>query len=168
MADDLRGDALAHLALGLRIDRQGKIRMGLDVDEAGRDGEAGRVDGLVRGAGHAPDGGYAIAIDSEIARGARMSCILNRSFRGRAKRGARNPYSQRRGYGFRTCRFATIRNDGYCFIQSTIAGPGLLLHIADSISALRVMETVPPGQVAETSFSPGLQVRSHWLPAPQS
>ena len=34
------------------------------------------------------------------------------SFRGRAKLGARNPYSQTCGYGFRTCRCAAIRNDG--------------------------------------------------------
>ena len=39
MADDLGGDALAHLAFGLRIDRQREIRMGLDVDEARRHGE---------------------------------------------------------------------------------------------------------------------------------
>ena len=42
MADDLRGDALAHLAFGLRIDRQREIGMRLDVDEARRDGEARR------------------------------------------------------------------------------------------------------------------------------
>ena len=48
MADDLGGDALAHLALGLGIDRQREVGMGLDVDEAGRDGEAGGVDGLLR------------------------------------------------------------------------------------------------------------------------
>ena len=46
MADDLGGDALADLALGLRIDRQREIGMRLDVDEARRDGEARGVDGL--------------------------------------------------------------------------------------------------------------------------
>ena len=48
MADDLGGDALAHLALGLGIDRQREVGMGLDVDEARRDGEAGGVDGFLR------------------------------------------------------------------------------------------------------------------------
>src|ERR1700677_1672753 len=44
MTDDLRSDALAHLALGLGIDREGEIRMGLDVDEAGRNREPRRID----------------------------------------------------------------------------------------------------------------------------
>jgi hypothetical protein len=58
--------------------------------------------------------------------------------------------------------------ENYGFMHSASAGPGLLLHAADSISALRVIATVPPGQVAEMSFSPGLQVRSQLLPAPHS
>jgi hypothetical protein len=53
-------------------------------------------------------------------------------------------------------------------MHSAKAGPGLLLHDADSISALRVIWSVPPGQVAETIFSPGLHVKSQLLPAAQS
>ncbi len=48
MADDLGGHPLAHLALGLGIDRQREIGMGLDVDEARRHREARCVDGLRR------------------------------------------------------------------------------------------------------------------------
>ena len=36
---------------------------------------------------------------------------IRSSFRGRAKRGARNPYSLTCGYGFRTRHFVAIRND---------------------------------------------------------
>ncbi len=53
MADDLGGDALAHLAFGLRIDRQREIRMRLDVDKTRRDGEPFGVDDFVRGVGDA-------------------------------------------------------------------------------------------------------------------
>jgi hypothetical protein len=53
-------------------------------------------------------------------------------------------------------------------MHNASAGPGLLLHDADSMSALREICKVPPGQVADTSFSPGPQVRSHWLPVAQS
>ena len=67
VADDLGGDALAHLALSLGIDRQREIRVGLDVDEAGRDGEAGRVDGFACGIGDVPDRRDAIAVDGKIA-----------------------------------------------------------------------------------------------------
>jgi hypothetical protein len=44
MADDLGRHPLAQLALGLRVDRQGEVGMGLDVDKAGRDREPRRVD----------------------------------------------------------------------------------------------------------------------------
>ena len=47
--DDFGGYALAHLALGLGIDRQGEVGMGLDVDEAGRNRETIGLDHL-RGA----------------------------------------------------------------------------------------------------------------------
>src|SRR4029077_14418552 len=74
MADNLGGDALAHLALGLRIDRQGEIRMRLDVDKARREGEGLGVDDLSRGAGDvgadrrdAPVGDSKIAGDSWTA-----------------------------------------------------------------------------------------------------
>ncbi len=45
MPDDLCGDALADLALGLGIDRQRKVGMGLDVDEARRHRQPVGVDG---------------------------------------------------------------------------------------------------------------------------
>jgi hypothetical protein len=54
------------------------------------------------------------------------------------------------------------------FMQSAIAGPGLLLHVADSISPFFEMPIDPPGQVTAASFSPGLQLRSQLLPAPQA
>ena len=44
MADDLGGNALAHLAFGLRVDRQGEVRMRLDVDKAGRHRQALGID----------------------------------------------------------------------------------------------------------------------------
>ena len=54
MTDDLGRDALAHLALGLRIDRQDEVGMRLDVDKAGRYRQPLGVDdaaGLARQAG---------------------------------------------------------------------------------------------------------------------
>jgi hypothetical protein len=51
-------------------------------------------------------------------------------------------------------------------MQSASAGPGLLLQVADSISAFRVIEIAPPGQVTDTMRSPGLQVRSQLPLAP--
>ena len=53
MADDLGGDALAHLAFGLRIDRQREIGMGFYVDKTRRDREPLGVDDFSRGAGNA-------------------------------------------------------------------------------------------------------------------
>jgi len=49
MTDDLGGDALAHLAFGLRIDRQREIRVGFYVDKTRRDGEPFGVDDFSRG-----------------------------------------------------------------------------------------------------------------------
>jgi hypothetical protein len=46
MADDLGSDALPHFALGLRINRKHEVRVGFDVDEAGRHREAVSVDDL--------------------------------------------------------------------------------------------------------------------------
>ena len=48
MPDDLGRDALAHLAFGLRVDRQGEVRMRLDVDKAGRHRQALGIDHLGR------------------------------------------------------------------------------------------------------------------------
>ncbi len=68
MADDLGGHALAHLALGLGIDRQREVGMGLDVDEARRHREAFGVDHLggVACELHA-DGGDAAVADRDVA-----------------------------------------------------------------------------------------------------
>ena len=71
MADDLGGHALADLAFGLGIDRQGEVGMGLDVDEARRDREPCGVDGPAGiGRDLRPDGGNAAVRDREIARNA--------------------------------------------------------------------------------------------------
>ena len=48
MADDLGGDALSHLRVRRRIDRQREVRMGLDVDEPGTDHEPSGIDRLPR------------------------------------------------------------------------------------------------------------------------
>ena len=68
MADNLRGDALAHLAFGLGIDRQREIGMRLDVDEARRHREALGIDHPPRGAGVAADRGNAPIRNRDIAR----------------------------------------------------------------------------------------------------
>ena len=68
MADDLGGDALAHLAFGLRIDRQREIRVGFYVDKTRRDGEPFGVDDFFRAIGAArPDHSNAAVRDGEIA-----------------------------------------------------------------------------------------------------
>ena len=78
MADDLGGDALAHLALGLGIDRQGEVGMGLDVDEAGSDRESLRIDHLARGriAEVCCDSGDAILTDADIGAPARLAAAV--------------------------------------------------------------------------------------------
>ncbi|MFZ2067896.1 MAG: hypothetical protein WAV27_18140 [Xanthobacteraceae bacterium] len=48
-------------------------------------------------------------------------------------------------------------------MQSAKAGPGVLLHAADSTPPVLEMTIVPPGQVTETSRSPGLQLKSQLL-----
>ena len=48
-------------------------------------------------------------------------------------------------------------------MQSAKAGPGVLLHAAESIPPLLEMTIVAPGQVTETSRSPGLQLKSQLL-----
>ena len=77
MADDLGGDALAHLALGLGIDRQREVGMGLDVDEAGRDREPVGVDHLGGVAARfAADRGDAAVADGDVARLARGAAAV--------------------------------------------------------------------------------------------
>jgi hypothetical protein len=46
-------------------------------------------------------------------------------------------------------------------MQSASAGPGELLHVAVSLSAVLPIQIVPPGQITETSFSPALHKSSH-------
>src|SRR5580658_7698959 len=52
-------------------------------------------------------------------------------------------------------------------MHSARAGPVALEQVAASMSAFLVMAMVPPGQVTEISFSPGLQARSQLLLWPQ-
>ena len=67
MADDLGGDALAHLALGLRVDRQHEIGMGLDVDKPRRHRQpAGVDDALGIGRQIAADLGDSPGLDRQI------------------------------------------------------------------------------------------------------
>ncbi|MGH6674185.1 MAG: hypothetical protein ACRECV_19735 [Xanthobacteraceae bacterium] len=48
-------------------------------------------------------------------------------------------------------------------MQSASAGPGVLLQAAESTPAVLEITIVAPGQVTETSLSPGPQVRSQLL-----
>lgn len=48
-------------------------------------------------------------------------------------------------------------------MQSASAGPGVLLHAAESTSPCLEITIVAPGQVTETSRSPGLQLKSQLL-----
>src|SRR6516225_11106169 len=78
MADDLGGHSLADLALGLGIDRQREIGMGLDVDEPGCNRKPAGIDDFRRLAGEAgPCGGDAAGADSEIARSALGSAAID-------------------------------------------------------------------------------------------
>ena len=68
MADDLGGDALAHLAFGFRIDRQREIRVGFYVDKPRCDGEPFGVDDCFRAICDAPSDRSNPAIgNSEVA-----------------------------------------------------------------------------------------------------
>lgn len=49
------------------------------------------------------------------------------------------------------------------FMQSASAGPGVLLHAAASTLPCLEITIVAPGQVTETSRSPGLQLKSQLL-----
>ncbi|MGB6535927.1 MAG: hypothetical protein WBF58_08200 [Xanthobacteraceae bacterium] len=49
------------------------------------------------------------------------------------------------------------------FMHSASAGPGVLLHAAESTPPDREITIVAPGQVTETSRSPGLQLKSQLL-----
>jgi hypothetical protein len=51
----------------------------------------------------------------------------------------------------------------YGFMQSANAGPGVLLHAAESTPPVLEITMVAPGQVTETSRSPGLQLKSQLL-----
>ena len=54
----------------------------------------------------------------------------------------------------------------YGCMHSASAGPGVLLQVAVSTSVLRLRLMFAPGQVTETSFSPGLQASSHRFAGP--
>jgi hypothetical protein len=51
----------------------------------------------------------------------------------------------------------------YCFMHSASAGPGVLLHAAESTPPVLEITIVAPGHVTDTSRSPGLQLRSQLL-----
>ena len=121
MADDLGGDALAHLALGLGIDRQGEIGMRLDVDKARRHGEPGRIDHALRGAIDAADCRNPPARNRDVARHAGTAGavkhsaaadqdIVHGAYSNTAQRDA--PLSEKRGGAIRRAapheRFAPI------------------------------------------------------------
>ena len=80
----------------------------------------------------------------------RIGNSANRSSVGRATK-LRNGSSAARVYG--------------C-MHSASAGPGVLLQAAVSTSVLRLRLMFAPGQVTETSFSPGLQASSHRFAGP--
>jgi hypothetical protein len=67
MAHDLGGHALAHLALGLWIDRQGEIGMRLDVDEARRNYQAAGINDFCGCAGQIrTDAGNTAVADGDV------------------------------------------------------------------------------------------------------
>jgi hypothetical protein len=77
MADDLGRDALPDLAFGFRVDRQCEVGMGLDVDEAGGDRQARRVDDpLCRARQRRPDRGDAPTGDRQIPGLARLAAAV--------------------------------------------------------------------------------------------
>ena len=68
LAENHRGHALADHALRVAVFDDGEIGVVVDVDEAGRDGEAGGVDGARRGApGQSAHGGDLPLPDGDIA-----------------------------------------------------------------------------------------------------
>ena len=77
MADDFGGDPLAHFAFCLGIDRQREVGVGLDVDEARRNGEAPGVNDLLRRFGELrSDRNDAAVLDCHIARHAGGSAAV--------------------------------------------------------------------------------------------
>ena len=53
-------------------------------------------------------------------------------------------------------------------MQSASAGPCELLHVAVSVSAVRPIQIVPPGQVTDTIFSPAVHNSTHLVSQPAS
>jgi len=58
---------------------------------------------------------------------------------------------------------AAVRAHLFTLMHSAKAGPGVLLHAAESTPPVREITIVAPGQVTETSRSPGLQLKSQLL-----
>jgi hypothetical protein len=81
MADDLGRDTLPDLAFGFRVDWQGEIGMGLDVDKAGGDRQPRRVDDpLCRPRKRRPERGDAPAGNRQIPAFARpAAAVVERS-----------------------------------------------------------------------------------------
>src|SRR5437764_5587315 len=95
MSDNLGRDALADLALGLWVDRQGEIGVGLDVDKAGRDRQPCGVDNpLGRTRQIAPDLRDAAVGDRHIAPLARSAAaVIERAAADQDVPGHANPHS---------------------------------------------------------------------------
>ena len=67
LAEHVERDALTHLALGVAVVEERLIRVRVEIDEAGSDDEAGRVNRARRRAGHATDGGDLAVLHGDVA-----------------------------------------------------------------------------------------------------
>ncbi len=78
-ARDLGGHALRELRDGLLVDEQVHLRLTEHIDEAGRDDEAGGVDGaLRRGAlGRAPDERDLVALNADVSVDPRVTAAID-------------------------------------------------------------------------------------------
>ncbi len=69
LTDDLRGHALADLAVGAAIDQQREVGMGVNVDESRRHRQARGVQALLgRCLAQVANGGYAVTANADICR----------------------------------------------------------------------------------------------------
>ena len=67
VADHLGGHALQHLRLRLAVEREREVAVRVDVDEAGREHQAARVDRLVGGERRAADLGDDAVLEDKVA-----------------------------------------------------------------------------------------------------
>ena len=73
LPDDLQGHSLADPALRTRVDQQGKVGMGMDVDEPGGDGHAAGIDLDGTGCGDLPHRRDAAPRDGDVTGARRRS-----------------------------------------------------------------------------------------------